>query len=160
MATRKSAELGRKQLDKKFDDGSLNDLARRPTSGWVRAIRDALGMTSRQLAARMGVSQPAVTQLEQSELNWGVRLDSLRRAAAAMDCELVYALVPRTSLEETVHRRAQLLAERDLAAVDRSMRLEGQAVGADELRQRVGDYAARLVADGRLWDDDGMTNDG
>ena len=111
-------------------------------------------MNSRQLATRMGQSQSAVTQLEQSEVNGGVRLDSLRRAASALDCDLVYALVPRTSLEETVQRRARQLAKRDLDAVDRTMRLEDQGLDADQFDGRVEDYAALLVADGRLWDDD------
>ena len=160
MVTKKSAELGRRQLDRRFQSESLRDFAHRPTNGWVRAIRDALGMSSRQLARRMGVSQSAVTQLEQSEANGGVRLDSLRRAAAAMDCELVYALVPRTSLDETVRRRAQSLAMRDLAAVDHTMKLEGQGIGQAALSERVDEYATRLLQEGRLWDEDGSASDG
>ena len=58
-------------------------------------------MTTRELAARMHVSQPAVTQLERSEITGRAQLGSLRKAAAALDCDLVYALVPRTPLEES-----------------------------------------------------------
>jgi predicted DNA-binding mobile mystery protein A len=148
------AKLARKQLDAKFADGSLRALSSRPTRGWVRAVRDALGMNSRQLATRLGRTQSAVSQLEKSEVNGGVSIDSLRRAASALDCDLVYVLVPRTSLEETVLSRARALAKRDLVAVDRTMRLEDQGLDADELDQRIEDYAALLVADGRLWDDD------
>jgi len=110
-------------------------------------------MNTRQLAARMGQSQPAITQLEQSEVSGKAQLDSLRRAANALDCELVYALVPRTSLEQTVRNRARLLAERDIAAVDQTMKLEDQALDADQLDARIDDYGARLVKEGRLWDD-------
>lgn len=153
MVNRQRADQARKHLDAKFADGSLRVAADRPVRGWIRAIRDALGMNTRQLAARMGLSQPAITQLEQSEVSGRVQLDSLRRAAVALDCDLVYALVPRTSLEETVRRRARLLAERDVASVDQTMKLEDQALTADQLAKRIDDYAERLVAEGRLWDD-------
>src|SRR5262245_27532719 len=100
MARSDSAQLARRTLDARLRDRSIRELASRPPRGWVRAIRDALGMSSRQLANRMGQSQPAVTKLERSEASGGARLDSLRRAADALDCDLVYALVPRTSLEQ------------------------------------------------------------
>jgi predicted DNA-binding mobile mystery protein A len=149
------AEQARKHLDAKFAEDSVRALSDRPVRGWIRAVRDALGMSTRQLAARMGQSQPAVTQLEHSEVSGRAQLDSLRRAAAALDCDLVYALVPRQGLEETVRARARLLSERDLASVDRTMRLEDQALDGDQMEARINDYADRLVADGRLWDDDG-----
>jgi predicted DNA-binding mobile mystery protein A len=101
----------------------------------------------------MGLTQPAITQLEQSEVSGRAQLDSLRRAAVALDCDLVYALVPRTSLEETVRTRARRLAERDVATVDQTMKLEDQALNAAQLAKRIDDYAERLLAEGRLWDD-------
>ena len=153
MAKQTVAEQSRKNLDAKFEVGSLGAFADRPVRGWIRAIRDALGMNTRQLAARLGQTQSAVSQLEHSEVADRVQLDSLRRAAAALDCDLVYAFVPRTTLEETVRTRAHLLAGRDLAAIDQTMRLEDQALAPAELEQRIDDYAARLVTGGRLWDD-------
>ena len=103
-------------------------------------------MTGGQLAVRMGLSQPAVTQLERSEVAGRAHLDTLRRAAEALDCDFVYALVPRTSLEETVHARAVELATRDLGP---------DAADADPevLARRIDHNAARLVAGSRLWDD-------
>jgi predicted DNA-binding mobile mystery protein A len=153
MTKPQQADQARKHLDAKFADGSLRMATDRPVRGWIRAIRDALGMSTRQLAARMGQTQPAITQLEQSEVSGRAQLDSLRRAANALECDLVYALVPRTSLEETVRSRARLLAERDIAAINQTMKLENQALEADELAARIDDYAERLVAEGRLWDD-------
>jgi predicted DNA-binding mobile mystery protein A len=93
-------------------------------------------MTGRQLADRMGVSQSAVAQLEQSEVNGLVRLNTLRRAAHALRCDLVYLLVPRTSLAEAVVTRARFLAEFDSAQVDRTMRLEQQGLSPAELEWR------------------------
>lgn len=152
MVKPEHARLARQQLDARLQDELVRELSNRPSRGWIRAIRDALGMSSRQLAARMGQTQSAVTQLEHSEVNGTVRLESLRRAAAALDCDLVYALVPRTSLDRIVRDRARALATEDLAGIHRSMQLEDQGLGDKQLDERVDEYAARLVAEGRLWD--------
>ena len=124
----------------------IRALADFPDQGWIRTIRDALGMSSRQLAARMGVSQPAVSQLERSEVAGRIQLDSLRRAAAALDCELVYSLVPRASLEETLATRARALARRGLASRARTR-------NPDDYERDVEAFATMLRDDSNLWDD-------
>ena len=103
-----------RHLDKRF--AALRPLARsnRPPKGWLRAIRDAFGMTSAQFAQRLGVSQPRISELEQSEANGSVTLNTLQRAAEALGCRFVYALVPDRPLAETVRERADLIAERHL----------------------------------------------
>ena len=94
----------RRRLDERFR--RLRPLADepRPHKGWIRAIRDALGMSSTELAARIGVSQQRVSQIEQGELQETITLETLRRAANALDCDLVYVLEPRTSLDEAVRK--------------------------------------------------------
>lgn len=142
-------------LDKRFI--ALRPLVNspRPPKGWLRAIRDALGMTTAQFARRLGVSQPRVVELEQSEESGGVTLNTLQRAAEALGCRLVYALVPEQPLEDTVRARAQLIAARQSAAVEHTMRLEDQAVTnkkiSKELRQRRVEELMRRPA--RLWDE-------
>ena len=131
----------------------MSAFAERPARGWVRAIRDALGMSSRQLAARINISQPAVAQLERSEADGVAQLDTLRRAADALECDLVYVLVPRASLAEIVRNRARAVARADIATVDRTMRLEEQGLTPDQLERRIYDYAAKLITTGRLWDE-------
>lgn len=92
------------------------------------AIRDALGMTTAQFARRLKIAQPSAVELEQSEAANRITLRTLERAAEALGCRLVYALIPAQPLEETVRNRAKLMAGRKLAAVEHSMRLEDQAV--------------------------------
>jgi predicted DNA-binding mobile mystery protein A len=145
-----------RSLDKRF--ATLRPLAKsqRPPKGWLRAIRDALGLTTAQLARRLGVSQPRITELEKSEVSGTVTLHTLQRAAEALGCRFVYALVPEKPLAETVRERAELLAQRRLAAVEHTMRLEDQSVkektAAKELRQQFIDELLRRPA--RLWDDE------
>jgi transcriptional regulator with XRE-family HTH domain len=52
-------------------------------------------VTQQALADALGCKRQACAQLERSEARGAISLYSLRKAAAAMDCELVYALVPR-----------------------------------------------------------------
>lgn len=125
----------------------------RPTVGWLKAIREALGMTTRQLAQSVGVSQSTVIDIEKSERKGDITLASLRRYAAALDCELVYALVPRRPLQETLEARADQLARDQVARVSQSMSLENQAT-SDEHRQReIADLRQKLLEGkrSRLW---------
>jgi predicted DNA-binding mobile mystery protein A len=125
--------LARKHLDKALIPFREAATQPRPPKGWVRAIRDALGMTSRQLAARMGLAQSTIIAMEQGEEAETVTLKTLRQAAEALDCQFVYALVPKTTLDETVRKRAQALAGEHLARVHHTMRLENQALAEGEL---------------------------
>jgi predicted DNA-binding mobile mystery protein A len=144
-----------RHLDKRF--ASLGSLAtlQRPPKGWLRAIRDALGMTTAQFGKRLGVSQPRIVELEKSEQNGSVTLNTLQRAAEALGCRLVYVLVPERPLAEVVTERAELIAERQSKAIEHTMRLEDQAVkdkkAARALReQSIEDLLKRPA---RLWDE-------
>lgn len=148
-----AADLAARALDMKLS------LARhwpaRPPRGWLRAIRDALGLTTKQLALRMGVSQPRVVALEKGEVEETLTLASLRRAAEALDCQLVYALVPKTPLAETVRNRARATADAQLQRVGHSMRLENQALTATEQRRQRDQLVDDLMRGSprRLWDE-------
>jgi predicted DNA-binding mobile mystery protein A len=144
-----------RHLDKRFV--ALRPVARaqRPPKGWLRAIRDALGMTTAQFGKRLGVSQPRIVELEQSEVSGSVTLNTLQRAAEALGCRLVYALVPDRPLADTVRERAELVATRQANAVAQSMRLEDQEVTdrevTKELRRQQVERLLRRPA--RLWDE-------
>ncbi len=127
----------------------------RPPKGWVRAIRDGLGMTTQQLARRIGVSQSRIPELEQAEAGGNITLKSLERAAEAMGCRVVYALVPERPLAEILHAQAEHIADRQLAAVAYSMQLEDQAVEDDDTltEQRDRLIEQLLLRPARLWDD-------
>ncbi len=100
----------------------------RPNGGWIRTIRTALGMTQADLARRLDITKAAVAAIESSERRSTIRLETLERAAAQLDCELVYALVPRESLQGTVRRQAQSVASRHAARVNTTMALEEQSL--------------------------------
>lgn len=117
----------RQQLDRRLH-GVRASIFVPPSRGWIRAIRRALGMNSRQLADRLGVKQPRVADIEKRELDSALTMRTLRRVAQALDCQLVYAFIPNEGLEKTVLRRATAIADQRLRAVAHSMALEDQAV--------------------------------
>ena len=147
--------IATRHLDKRL--AALRPLADtpRPPKGWLRAVRDALGMTTAQLGRRLGVSQPRIVELEHAEVSGAVTLHSLQRAAEALGCRFVYAFVPEHPLAQTVRERAEVVAEQRAQAVEHTMGLEEQAVrdawAGKELRREAIEELLRRPA--RLWDD-------
>jgi len=144
----------RRQLDLRYESVRNRGGLDRPNKGWVRAIRDALGMSGSELAARMGVSQQVVSEIERNERQYAARLETLQRAAEAMDCELIYALVPRTTLEETVDAQARRKAALHLAHVAHHGRLESQEVSLDTYAAQLEELTSWFAERRGLWTDD------
>lgn len=142
------------QLDKRLS--TLRPLARipRPPRGWIRAIRETLGMTTRQVAERMGISQPSFVNLEKSEAADTITLESLQRVAQALGCRVVYALVPLKPLTKTIEDRALAAADQQLSFVEQTMRLEAQGVTNKAHRKKARQQLAKefLRRPARLWD--------
>jgi predicted DNA-binding mobile mystery protein A len=111
-------------------------------------------MSLRQLAERAGISKTAVQNAEANEAKGTVQLDSLRALAAALDCELVYALVPRSSLSETLSEQAARAATRMVDRVSDSMELEEQGIDSGDRERQVRELAGELLRNRRrdFWD--------
>ena len=141
------------QLDLLDEHLSGVSICNRPSSGWIRAVRTSFGMSVRQMAERIGIAQQSAARLEKNEVNDAITLKSLRKAAAALDCKLVYALVPnRGSLRDIVRRQALKKAGDIVDPVDHSMMLEAQRVGnRKEKTIQIADELARSP-DRSLWD--------
>lgn len=151
MTRFEAARAARRALDARLGGVDV-DAMRPPAAGWVKSVRSALGMSAAELGSRMGVSRQAVYSLQASEVAGTVRLESLQRAADALDCKLVYALVPRTTLQGTVEAEAERLVDIEHAAVAQTMALEGQAV--DPLPSDRSDAVEDVLRSGRLWSTD------
>ena len=125
----------------------------RPSGGWIRAVRTSLGMSVRQMAERMGITQQSAARLEKNEADDVIKLKSLRKAAEALDCRLVYALVPNEGdLAGVLHRQAIRKASDIFDPVDHSMMLEAQNVGdRQEKILQIADELARNP-NPKLWD--------
>lgn len=122
-----------KQLERALEPFTATRDSPRPQKGWLRAIREATGITVRQMATRLGKAPTLVVKLEKSEAEYRITLASLRDAADALGCQLVYALVPKSgSIQELAEQSAKTKAAENVRAVEHSMALEDQAVGGIE----------------------------
>ena len=141
----------RRNLDRRLA-GLREQFETLPPPGWIRTMRDALGMSTYELANRIGLSQTRVRQFETAEIEGSIRLTTLRRAADALNCRLLYVFVPNESLEDMVHARARSKAATLLGVADPDA-LENEAQDLRELQelQRLEDLAMDLVDRPGLW---------
>ncbi len=131
------------QLDRALAPLRLANLPR-PPKGWIRAVREALGVSSAELTARMKTNRSLVVQQEKAEAEDRITLKSLRAFADALDCDLVYAFVPRAgTLQELVDARVRAAAKANVLGVEHTMALEDQASG--NLDQAIQAEAQRLA---------------
>ena len=147
------AAHARSQLDGRFSELGPSTRYTTPVRGWIKAVREALGMSTAQLAKRLGIKQPSLVALEQSEAKGTIELATLRRVAVALDCTLVYALVPNTSLDDVVRARARKIARRELGRVAHTMKLEAQGTGDANLEARIEAYVRDVLKDRDLWNE-------
>jgi predicted DNA-binding mobile mystery protein A len=127
-----------------------------PRSGWIKAVRGALGMNTRQLAERVGVGQSNITRIEKREPSGKVTLERLATIAQAMNCKLIYAIVPSdrfADLDAIIDEQARALAELLVQTAEHSMRLEKQGSSHDDLAKAVDSLAPQLKSklDYRIW---------
>lgn len=119
-----------KQLDRTLEPFRAVAKTPRPQKGWLRAIREAAGISASEVARTLKTSRQLPVQLEKAEAEDRITLKSLRAAADALGCELIYALVPKTgTLQALVEHRARTQAKKHVIDVEHSMALEDQAVG-------------------------------
>lgn len=153
----KSKLLAISQLDEKLKRYSRLRSDTPPKKGWIRAIRDALGMSAEQLGRRANFSQQAIAQLEGSEAEGKATIAKLRTVAKGLDCTFVYALVPNSTLADFLKRQATKVAERTVLSTAHSMSLEDQDV-PDKQTQKQIDILAReinMTFPRYIWDQDG-----
>lgn len=158
MKTKKSnLLLQREVIEKKLRPWLSLRADLRPNSGWIKAIRGALGMSAQQLANRIGVAQPNVTAFEKRESEGTITLEALERIAAAMECKLVYAIVPKdeySGLHDLLDHQSQQVAKMITSKVSHSMSLEAQSLSDEENQQSLVRVARDLKekGDSRIWD--------
>ena len=155
IAMKNKKKLVRKQLDATLKSfRPILDIPV-PTKGWIRAIRDALGMNGRQFADRLKVSRQRSDQIENEERRGSITIKAMRKIAEGLDCFFIYGLVPQTSLEETVRKRAIQVASQRLTRASHTMDLEDQALNEKENNEILSDMVEELMEElpNNLWDE-------
>ena len=127
-----------KQLDSHFI--SLANLRNThiPKEGWLKSIRQAIGISTTQLAKKLGVTRQSVTEMEQREANGSITIKSLKEAANAMDLQLIYVLMPKDgSLELLIDRKARELATKIVKRASHTMKLENQENSTERILEAI-----------------------
>jgi len=151
----KQIKLAREQLDETMKSFKPLKAISAPKKGWIRAIRDTLGMSGAQLAKRLDVNQQRVARIEQDEVLGKVTLNTMQNAAEAMGCVFVYGVVPRDSLQQIVGRQAEIVAKKRMARSNQTMRLEKQELSEAEKSKAIHDLTDEIVETmpKSLWDE-------
>ena len=105
-----------------------------PPTGWIKAIRNAIGMSMLQLGNRLSITKQSVQDIERREKDGSITIKALREAARALDMQLIYGFVPKDgSLELLIERKAKELATQIVMRTNNTMKLEDQ----ENTRQRI-----------------------
>jgi predicted DNA-binding mobile mystery protein A len=99
-----------------------------PVHGWIRTIRRTLGMSTRQLARRAGVSQQRLSKIELQEISGEIKLSTLKKIAEGMDCVFIYAFIPNSSVNAMIRKQAERIVKKRFEMVTASMVLEDQEI--------------------------------
>jgi predicted DNA-binding mobile mystery protein A len=146
-----SLERIRKHLDARLAPLKPVEQFAPPPRGWIKAVRQALGMSGVQFAKRLGVKPQTVSALEKSENGGSIQIETLRRAAEALDCTLVYALVPKTGLDNNIDQRAKRIAMTNLASAAHTMKLEAQTATNVDRERQIEEYVWKYVTERDVW---------
>ncbi len=145
----------RKQVQENVNELLILTRKSIPQKGWIRTIRDALGISSYVLADRFGCSRANITKMEQREKKKTISLETLEQAAQAMNCKLVYCLVPIEPLNKLREKQARSLAKKRINLINHSMKLEQQGLSKKQLKQQEDDLVQELLQGNpkKLWND-------
>jgi predicted DNA-binding mobile mystery protein A len=126
-----------------------------PKEGWIRTVRKAMGMSGAQLGRRMNISRAQVSQTERGELTGSITIKSMQKAAEALGCRFVYAIVPDGSIEDVLQERARHKATEIVEKANKHMALEAQTLSSDKIQFEIErlqqDFLKDLPAE--LWND-------
>lgn len=137
-------KLTRQQLDTKLGQLKKSGISKQEV-GWIKLIRESIGMSAKQLAKRVGIDQSRITRLENAETEGDLKLSSLKKIAEGLDMHLVYAFVPKTSLEDMVNAQAKKIAKKRMSKASHTMKLEDQELSAEDKAKSMNDLVQKIL---------------
>lgn len=138
-------KLIREQVDLKLKKLSPLLSPDLPDRGWIKLIREALGMSTNALAKKVGIDQSRISRLENAEIDGDLRLSSFKKVAEALDMKFVYGFLPKSSLEDIVYTQAKKIALERMNKVSHTMRLEAQELSSDEEKKVLNDLIQKIL---------------
>lgn len=145
--------VARKQIMAKISQAMRVTVPTPPKKGWIRTIREALGMSGAQFGERLQLSRNQISILERKEVAGTITLNQLQELAEGLNADFVYAIVPRKSIEETIEDRATEIANARLKMSHQNMFLEAQQLSKEAQQEAIEMLVKELKAAGgkMLW---------
>lgn len=137
----------REQLDKRLESLKVFAPLGAPQQGWIKAVREALGLSARQLGKKVGLDQSRVSRLENAEKDGSLKLSSLQKIAKGLNMRFVYGFVPEETLEAMVKMQARKIALKRLKRLSSTMRLEKQKLSDEEQEKALNDMIEKILID-------------
>ena len=137
-------KVTREQLDKKLEVFK-NLVGFIPQPGWIKTIREVLGLSASQLGEKVGIDQSRISRLENAEPMGNLKLSSLQKIAKGLNMYFVYAFVPEATLESMVRDQAKRIALKRLETLDNTMRLEKQALSDEDKKKALEDMIDKIM---------------
>jgi len=146
-------KLIREQLDKRLKSPLIPLL--HSENGWLKLLREALGMSTAQLAKRVGIDQSRISRIENAEIDGDLKLSSLKKVAEGLNMKFVYGFIPNDSLENIVVQQAKKIAKKRMERVNKTMRLEEQELSIAEKAKAFDDLVQKILIDNPkdFWDE-------
>ena len=152
-------EVARKQLQSAIDQNGAHAhklfQPRLNSEGWIKLMRQALGMSGAQLARKMGVTRALVSNTEKAETEGRVTINKMQDFAHARDCEFVYCMIPREKIQTSLKQRAMQKAQSIVDRTNKHMGLEGQALSNEQVKLETERLASEILKNelSDLWND-------
>ncbi len=149
---KKNRRLRRTQLDRSFMQLKTLNL-KTPKKGWIKEVRESLGMSMKDLADRLGTIKQRIERIEKDEVASKVSLETMKKTAEAMNCDFIYFVVPKNSLEETLKDQGLKAAQKILKQVGKTMALEAQTTSTLSQKKLVENLAQEMLLneDRKIW---------
>ena len=147
-------KLIREQLDKKLSKFKPILNTQIPKGGWVKTIRETLGMSTYNLANKTDLDQSRISRIESAEVKQEIKLSTLQKMADGLGVKFVYGFVPEDDLEAIVREQALKIAKKRLNRIDHSMKLELQGVSDEEQEKALSELIDKILIEApkNFWD--------
>ena len=148
-------KMFREQLDTSLQKFKILQDGKSSEKGWIKVIRKALGMSARQLAGKLGITQQAVSRMEKDELSGSVTIKKMRRIAGIVDCKFVYGFIPNSTLDETLRKQIEKKARIYIGQSNHKLFLDDPGLTSDANKKILDDIIDALLDEmpSNLWEE-------
>ena len=126
-----------------------------PPTGWIKAIRTAIGMSMLQLGNKLSISKQGILDMEKREKDGSITIRSLKEIGRVLDMQLVYGFVPNVvSLDAMIEKRAIEIATKIVMRTSNTMKLEDQGNSNQRIEKAIKERAEEIKKEMPkiLWD--------